>query len=435
MNIRPFELALVTGFGLLALLALGLLATYRPASDETKVTLGASVEIWGTLDDAAFYRVMQPIIEANEAYKVILYTEKDEDTFTDELVNALAEDRGPDIVLLPHEQLTSYRSKLQAIPEANFPIRDFKNLYIDGAEIFVMSDGLYAYPIAVDPLVLYWNRDIFATKNLLTAPKTWEELVNNTVPTLVERDFNRNITRSALAFGEHRNVTHASDIISLLTIQSGSSLVTENTNDNSYRILLNESTDRSRLPLETALTFYTSFANPNSALYTWNRAKAIDRDAFLAEDLVMYIGRGSEARSLAAQNPNLNFDLAEVPQGAGATIKRTYGTFYGLALLKSSNNKSGAFLAMQLLGRSDVAKGLAEAWQMAPLHRSTLATGSTDVYGRIVYGSAIYARGWWSPEPDEVDTIFGQMVEDVLANRRKTSESASDAVGRLSQVY
>jgi ABC-type glycerol-3-phosphate transport system substrate-binding protein len=434
MNLRPFELMLVIGFGLLGLLALGLLATYKPPADTTAVALNGTVEIWGTIPKSDFYSVFEPITDEQRAYAAISYIQKDPATIDNELLNALAEDRGPDLIMVPHEKLVSYRNKIQPIPYENFPLRDFKNLYIDGAEIFAMSDGVYAYPLMVDPLVMYWNRDILGTKNVLEAPRSWEAIVNDIVPTFVQRDFNRNISLSPIAFGEYRNVQNASAIISMLTIQGGSSLV-EEASEGRYRVMLNQTPDRSRLPMESTVAFYTNFASPSNPLYSWNRARPLDQDAFLSEDLILYFGKGSEARSLAARNPNLNFDIAEVPQGAAATIRRTYGTFYGLSLLKSSRNKQGAFLAMQLIGSASFSQALANRATMAPLHRSTLLAGSNDTYGRIIYSSAISARGWLSPESREVDTIFTQMVEDVLANRARPNEAASDAVGRLSQVY
>lgn len=433
MNLRPFELFLVLGFGLLGLLALGLLATYKPPADTTKIALG-TVEIWGTVSEDAFYTAMKPVLETQPAYRSIVYTEKDPSTFDSEVLNALAENRGPDLLLLPHEELVQYRSKIQPIPYENFPARDFKNLYIDGAEIWAMSDGVYGYPLAIDPLVMYWNRDILSSKNVLSAPRTWEALVNDIVPTFVERDFNRNITLSPVAFGEYRNVTNAGHILSMLMIQGGSGLVTEGF-EGRYVVSLNQTVDRSRLPLEAAVTFYTNFASPSNPLYSWNRARPTDRDAFLSEDLILYFGKGSEARSLAAQNPNLNFDIAEVPQGAAATVRRTYGTFYGLSLLKSSNNKSGAYLAMQLIGGTDFSKTFADSMGMAPAHRASLTAGSADTYGRIIYTTAVVARGWLSPAPSVVDNIFGQMVEDILANRSRPGEASDDAIGRLSQEY
>jgi hypothetical protein len=72
---------------------------------------------------------------------------------------------------------------------------------------------------------------------------------------------------------------------------------------------------------------------------------------------------------------------------------------------------------------------------MAPAHRTTLTAGSNDQYGRVTYQSAIVSRGWLNPDPARTNDIFGQMVEDVLSNRYRPSESANDAVSRLSEIY
>jgi len=433
MKLRPFELMLVTVFGVLGLIALALLSTYKPTPDTTAVSLGNSVTIWGTVDKGAFQQMLKPLVEATPAFGVVNYVQKDSRTFENDLLNALADGVGPDILFLPHEQLVQYRTKIQPFSYTSFPLPDFQSRYIDGAEIFALTDGVYAFPALVDPLVMYWNRDILGTYNFITPPATWESVVNETVPTLVKRDFARTIIRSPLAFGEYRNVTNAFDVISMLLLQGGSSMVIEASD--TYQLYLNQSMNKTGQPFESAVTFYTNFASPSNPLYSWNRAQPNDRLQFLSEDLVLYFGKGSEARGLATQNPNLNFAMAEVPQGAVATIRRTYGTFYGYSLLRSSRNSSGAQIVMQELGSMANVESLSDALGMAPAFRSSLATGSNDQYGRIIYSSAVVARGWLSPKPTATNDIFTQMVEDVLANRRLPGKATSDAVGRLREVY
>jgi ABC-type glycerol-3-phosphate transport system substrate-binding protein len=433
MKLRPFELVLVTIFGVMGLLALVLLSTYKPPSSRVTPLISGPVLIWGTVDSSAFYDILRPLYETVPDYRKITYVQKDPERFDSDLINALADGVGPDILFLPHELLVQYRGRIQPISYNDFPLTDFRSLYLDGAEIFAMSDGVYAYPVAVDPLVLYWNRDILASYNYLEAPRTWEQLVNEMVPTLIQRDFNRTIIRSPLAFGEYRNVYNAFSVLSLLLIQGGSALVTEN--ERGYQLRLDEMRAGSGRPFSTAVSFYTGFASPSNALYSWNRSKALDRDEFLAEDLVFYFGKGSEARTLALRNPNLNFSVAEVPQGQAATVRRTYGTFYGLAILRASKNKNDAFQTLQVFGSGDSSRRIANALGMAPAHRTEAMAGSNDVYGRISYTSALVARGWLSPSPVQADGIFTRMVEDVLANRANTSGAASDAVGRLRDAY
>ncbi len=432
MKLRPFELVMVTIFGVMGLIALVLLSTYSPPSENETPLISGEVLIWGTADSSAFYEVLRPLYDTVPDYRKITYVQKNSASFDSDLINALADGVGPDILFLPHEQLVQYRGRIQPISYDDFPLTDFRSRYLDGAEIFAMSDGVYAYPVAVDPLVLYWNRDILASYNYLEAPKTWEVLVNEMVPTLIERDFNRTILRSPIAFGEYRNVNNAFSIISLLLLQGGSQMVSED--GERYQLKLDESVSNSR-PFANSLSFYTSFASPSNALYSWNRSKALDRDEFLAEDLVFYFGKGSEARTISQRNPNLNFSVAEVPQGQTATVRRTYATFYGLALLRASKSKNDAFKAMQLFGGGENSKKIADTLGMAPAHRAQAMAGSNDVYGRISYTSALVARGWLSPEPRQVNDIFTRAVEDILANRASASGAVGDVMGRLRDVY
>ncbi len=433
MKLRPFELALVGIFLGLGLLALVLLSSYKSKSDTPTVVLGTAVVIWGTLPAAAFKDVLDPLKEEIEEYRVVSYFEKDARTFDLDLLKALAENIGPDIIVLPHEKLVQHRTKIQPISYDNFPRRDFMDRYIDGAEIFALSDGIYAFPIAIDPLVMYYNRDTLSNKNIINPPATWEAVTSELVPTLIERDYARSVIRSPLAFGEYRNVQNGFAVLSMLLLQGGSALVTEG--ENQYKVALNQSSSGNQLPFEKAVTFYTNFASPSNPLYSWNRAKNMDRDEFLSEDLALYFGFGSEARSLASKNPNLNFDIAEVPQGAEASVRRTYASFYGLALLKSSRNMSGAYTVVQTLGSAPRAQLLNQSLGMVPAHRSTLLSGSNDKYGRITYNSAKVARAWLSPDAVVTSTIFTEMVENILANKSRPSEAANDAVDRLEAAY
>lgn len=433
MKLRPFELVLVVGFGALGLIALALLATYKPPKDPGATALNGPVVIWGTVDAVVFQRLLQPISESNKAFNVVSYVQKDSVNFDDTLINALADGTGPDILFLPSDKLVQYRSKIQPIAYTAFPLPDFQDRYIDGANIFALSDGVYAFPVAVDPLMMYWNRDILGTYNIISAPPTWEAVVNQIVPTIVQRDVNYTITRSPLAFGEYRNVSHAFEVLSTLLLQGGSGLVTES--DGTYKLLLNQSKDAKAQPLTAAITFYSNFANPTNPLYSWNRSLPNDRTDFLSEDLALYFGPGSEVTTLVAANPNLNFGIAEVPQGATATIRRTYGTFYGYALLKAAHNINGAYTVMQTLGGTAPALQLATSLGMAPVYRSSLVAGSNDQYGRIIYSAAVVTRGWLNPKPAAVNDIFTQMIEDVLASRARPDASANDVVERLMSVY
>lgn len=436
MKLRPFELALVIIFIGLALLALFLLATYEPKAktNDGGLAVVGNVTIWGTLPFEAVNGVIKELSLVDEAYKKVSYQYYDPNEFDLKLLNALADNTGPDLILVSQEKLIEMRRRIQPISYQSFPIRDVRDSYLDGAQIFALDDGLYGYPIAVDPLMMYWNKDIFAAKGFLSPPATWEDLVNSVFPSLIERNSDRTITRSVVAMGEYQNVRNSFAVISALLIQGGTEGVVIG-NSGQYQVNLRLSAGDNSDPLRSAADFYTRFSRPSNALYSWNRSYQDDRLEFISENLAIYFGYGSEGAQLEKINPNLNFDIAEIPQGAESTVRRTYGKFYAISLLKSSDNVAGASAVMFNFAGAQTASKLAIGSNMVPASRSAISQGSNDTYGRVNYRSAPVAFGWLNPDLEATDQIFATVTQDINENRRDLDGAISDAVKRLSSEY
>lgn len=433
MKLRPFELGLVIVFIGLIVISLIVLSLYDGRKDTDGPVVG-QVSIWGVLPREAVAPIIDELMKADKAYERVSYREIEPASFDSELVNALADQQGPDMILLSHEQLVEMRRRIQPISYDAFPLRDIRSLYLDGAQVFTLSDGLYAYPVAVDPLVMYFNRDLLATDGFLEPPVTWEQMVNEYVPTLIRRNPDRSITRSVVAFGEYSNVKNAFGTISMLLMQAGTKGVTDE-NGRTYRIELNQSVDGSGAPLQVVADFYTRFSRPTNSLYSWNRSFTNDLDRFVSGDLVFYFGYASEGPEIERLNPNLNFDIAEVPQGAEATVRRTYARFYGLAALRSSDNLAGSGTVLRTFGNRDLADKIAGTAAMVPAYRVSVGGGSNDTYGRISYKSATIAYGWLNPELTKTNEIFKTMTEDINENRRDVSGAARDVIERLELEY
>ena len=432
-SLRPFQIILLGVFFALALGGVILFALFRGFSGGAN-QYGASVEIWGTLSERAFRDTVLAVSKTDEDFRVVSYVAKDPRTFQADLVAAVAEGRGPDAIVLPSDLLLSERAKLFPIPYETLPLRDIKDRYTLGAEIFALRDGLYGFPIAVDPLVMYWDRDLLASAGLAAPPTTWEAVVDQAVPALRRVSGTFAVDQAALAFGEYANVENATETILLLLLQAGSPLITEG-EDGRYSARINDAAvQTARRPAEAALDFYTQFANPAGPLYTWNRSLPRDREAFLAEKLALYFGFGSEYPALRAGNANLNFDAAQVPQSAGATIKKGYGRFYALSLLKTSDNFEGTYRALARLGDEANTEALAKALGLAPATRTALASPAGDPVAQTLYTAALTARGFLNPAPAATDGIMQTMIEDVTSGRVKVSEAAQDAADRFSQL-
>jgi hypothetical protein len=188
-------------------------------------------------------------------------------------------------------------------------------------------------------------------------------------------------------------------------------------------------------PLRAVADFYTRFSKPSNTLYSWNRSFGSDRQQFISSDLVLYFGYASEGAEIERTNPNLSFDIAEIPQGADVTSRRTYGKFYTLSLLQSSPNKTGASIIMADLGSFAMAEKIAIASNMVPAFRGLVNAGSNDVYGRVAYKSALITFGWLNPDRVASDKIFETMTKDINENREDLNNAVSDVSVRLGNEY
>lgn len=243
---RPFEIALIGFFGIAAIGALFFFSSHKPDVKPTDVAFGEKVVIWGTFNKLEMDTFFEELSNNNKSFRAVTYKQLDKRAFGETLVNAIAEGKGPDIVLIPNSLLVTYRSKLFPIPFEEFSKRTFDDTYIDGAEIFLRSDGVYGVPIGVDPLILYWNRDILSSSGISTPPKTWETLIGETTRAINKFDSSSNFTQNAIALGQYSNVTNAKNILAMLFFQVGSEIVTET--DSSYKVNLDEVVDEGLSP-------------------------------------------------------------------------------------------------------------------------------------------------------------------------------------------
>ncbi len=435
-NVRPFQFVLIAFFVVLAIVAIVFLTTYQAQKTESESTYGESILIWGTLSQEVMKNTIQEIGRTNKAFGVVEYRQFDVDTFNDELVNAIAESRSPDLIVLSSPSLVSLRSKILPIPYKTITERSFKDAYIDGASIFALQDGVYGIPFAVDPLVMYWNPTLFASNGLAEAPKNWAQIVLEAVPKITIRDPQHNILQGAVSFGGYSNVVHPKELLIALAWQLGSSLVYEN--NAVYTVALDDPVLGAQpAPFQNVVDFYTSFSSfiKNAERYSWNKAMPSDVNQFVSGDLALYFGLGSEYKAIENKNPNLGFDIAQIPQAEGATIIRTYGDFYAFAIPKAAKNAQASFAVATILANSTNAEPITQGLQMAPVRRDLVSKIDANPYRQVILKSALVAHGWLDPDPEKSADIFREMVDSINGDGTRLSEAVQDAIHKLSLVF
>ena len=386
--------------------------------------------VWGTEPYEKINGLFTDITEQNKSFFTLEYVQKNAATYENELVDALASGKGPNIWFLNQDFILKDRAKIVQIPFASFPERSFKDTFIQEGELFLSSDGIIALPFIIDPMVLYWNRDMFANAGISRAPKTWDEFVNF-AEKLTIRDASGNISQAGAALGDFKNIDYAENIISFLIMQTGNAIVDRLTlrsafgGDNSNFVVN---------PAESAIRFFTEFSDPGKTTYSWNRSLPTSKKAFIGGTLAMYFGYASEYKDIAEKNSHLNFDVAEVPQIKDGKIQATYGTIQGLAISKSSANTDRAMMAaVALIGKDSIAK-LATIMFLPPVRRDILLEIPQDPALAIFYKSAIQSRGWLKPDPSEVTNMFRSMVEDVITGKKKIYDAVRGVHEKLDNL-
>lgn len=424
-NISTFQVILLSVFGILILVGLLVFSGVIPGFRKNADGQYGTVVLWGTIQEGAFSDFISQFNSANKNVLKIQYVSKSPATFESELVEALANGVGPDLIILPSDLVYRQGNKIYPIPYESLSVGDFKDTYVGGAEIFLTSAGSLALPILVDPLVFYYNRDLLASNAIAEPPATWQQF-REVAKKINQIDTRGNITRTAIAMGEFSNISNAKNILSLLLLQAGTPIVS--ITNTGYVSSLSDNLGFSLSPGQAALDFFTQFANPSKTTYSWNRSLPEAKDAFAAGSLATYFGLASELPDLRAKNPNLNLGVALVPQ-RNTEIKATFGRVYGLAILKSSKKTAGAAQAAISLAGKNSGSEISTIVGLPSARRDVIAAGSPNQWLSSFNDSALIVKTWLDPDPVATYQIFANAASRVL-----TGQSLPlDAIGRANQ--
>ena len=421
-----FQIVLLSVFGIFIFIAVLTFALYRGGS--SGAAGGANVTVWGSFSAQDFNSMLNNSGLSQDITVQVTYIEKSEATLERDFTEALAEGGGPDLVLLSQDHLWSNKSKLTSIPYASISERDFKETFVEAGEIYLMPEGIYALPLVVDPMVLYYNRDLLSAAGKAKPVAYWDEIYAETT-NLTKRDAAGNLVESTVALGETRNIKNFKDIFSMLLFQAGSTIT--GVANAELSSLLTETFRMPVAPAESALEFYTQFSNPTKSFYSWNRTLPEAQTRFTSGDLAYYLGYASEYRALRNKNPTLNFSVALVPQSRVSGKSVTSGKLYSLSLSRGSKNPQGALTAASKLVAAEAASEFAQTVFLPPVRRDLLSEKPSDSLWPVLYSAALQTRTWLDPNPAGSAKVFSGMIEAVTSGRARVSEAIQKADGEL----
>lgn len=389
------------------------------------------VSVWGTFPETKIRNLISEFNNVNESSFQIKYSEKRAAQYENEIINALASGQGPDIWILTQDLVLRNKDKVYPLPLEYYKERNFRDNFIDSAELFVdrQNSTITGLPLAIDPIVLFWNRDLFAAAGISQPPKYWDEFLID-VEKLVKRDEAGNIIQAGAALGEFVNLKNAKEILSMFILQTGNPIIKSNT----LKVVFDKTGTSLLNPTENTIRFFNEFSNPSKSSYTWNRSLSDSDKMFMAGSLAMYFGYASEVENIKQKNPHLNFDVTQVPQIRDSKTKATFGKIYSLVVSKSSRQIQGAAGAILAMTNKDFSQKFSELLGFGSARRDVLAEEKSDPRLAIVYQSSIIAKAWLEPDPEKVSDIFKNMIESTVTGRVKISEAVRNAQNKLEEL-
>lgn len=363
----------------------------------------------------------------------IVYTKKDITTYSDDVLKALASGNGPDIFSINNAWLPQYKDKVAPATTTTFSFTDYKNAFVDAAvNDFTINRQVYGVPLYVDSLGLYYNKDILGSASIATPPKTWEELSAD-VQKIKRADRTGYFTLSGLAAGTNANVNRAVDILYLLMLQQGTIPYSP---DFSQPIFAQSQQQNGQYtnPGLAGLNFYTSFANPGSSNYNWNSRSDYSIDAFANGRAAFLYSYSYTAAGIKQKNPNLNFDVASVPQPNLNDPAVNFANYWGEVVSKQSKNSAVAWDFLKFLsGKDSLDKYYAKHKQ--PSSRKDLISIQINDPDIGVFANAnLTAKSFYRPDQVQIDNIFGNTIDNVILKGLPAQQALEQAQAQASAV-
>ena len=302
-------------------------------------------------------------------------------------------------------------------------------------------------PLYSDSLVLYYNKDLFEKTEIEELPKSWKEF-NKVVKKLTILDHKDEIVQAGVALGTGKNINRSSDILSLLIMQGGGSVIDDNGEaDINKEIEVNtiNGTEK-RTPGKRGIEFYTEFANPKKEIYSWNSDQENSIKAFAQGKVAMIIGYNYYVKNLLAINSDLNYGISRMPQLENSTPIN----FSNVAIPVVSNLNNCKVEPVELSNEVDCAK---ISWSFLSFAaekenskqyldltgkvaaRKDLIQKQIESGGGIsIFASQVESSRSYNKFDDRIDDILVNMIDEINFNREEIDKIVDKAAIKIENL-
>ncbi len=419
-----------------------------------KTAVPVTLKYWRVFDgpDAfektlAAYKQLHPNISIE--YRKFRY-----DEYEKELINALAEDRGPDIFSIPSTWMREYQNKLEPMPaevtliyytvqgtvkkevvaekrtQKSLTLRELKSKFVDIVyeDAILEKDGkkdVYGLPLYIDTLALFYNQDLLNNADISQTPEHWDTFQKN-VKRLTKTDKGKFI-QSGVALGTAKNIERSSDILSLLMMQNGATML----EGNSVQFHMN-APGSNISPGIGALRFYTDFADPSKEVYCWNNSMNQSLELFSQGKVAFMFGYSYHLPDIKMRAPKLNFGVSQMPQIA-YNSKINHANYWMEVVSNKSKNTDEAWDFVQFATDTKQVKSFLDVTNKPTAIRALIAEQIDDLEIGVFADQVLTAQSWYKGKDSRsMEIAMDEMIEETVKGERELDDIIRNAVSKIS---
>lgn len=395
---------------------------------------GGKIELvwWKTFEDSESVQELINDYQTANKNVTITFVKKDTSTYEQDLVNAIAAGTGPDIFSIHNDWIPKHADKTSPAPDALISPRAYKDNFVDVANSdFVKDNKVYAIPLSVDLLALYYNKDILGSLGIAQPPTTWPELVSD-VQKITKVSQPGNFSRSGIALGTSSNVSRAVDIMTLLMLQNGTNFYTADLNSATFNQSQNlPNSNEAFNPGAMALAFYTQFADPAKVSYTWNLKSDFSIDAFTQGKVAMMLGYQYMEPMIRSKSPTLNWDVAAIPQVSDQASKVNFANYWGETVSKSSKNAATAWGFLNFISSKQELTKYYAKHKLVASRKDILPEQVPDTDLGVFAENALTAKSIYKKDANLFESVFTKMIDDVILRNFPPQDALNNAAAQI----
>lgn len=236
------------------------------------------------------------------------------------VLQAIAENKLPDLLVFRDDSLPLYKNSLQPAPTSVYTPDQFSSTFADFAtKQLVVGNTIYGAPLGIATLGLIYNQNRFDQAKITSPPTNWVEF--DAVNDKLRQKTDQTLFESGVAFGSP-NIHSYPDIISVLMMQNGATI----TNQPPTKATFEQPDPTGYYSGAKALAYYASFAQADKANYSWSDSLGDSVSALAQNKTAAIIDYPMAAKTIADQNPTLPIRFSALPQ-TNSNKPINYGTF------------------------------------------------------------------------------------------------------------